>query len=172
MRQLAMKERFYNLACDIFPGHLTTVSICRASSVYEGFTQQRPDIPLDLTWLMPDGYNQRILRLETQRNWRQRVNPAGVEPDNHFLVGILPENRWPTQGPEWDRFVGQLGECTGQYIQWIATLSGTSNDIRLGKILVTTKVQLPGSEALANGTTFSIQREDVPLTSPLTVVSI
>lgn len=149
-----------NLAEDLHVGTLTMISVCRPSWFEELLLMSdrkviRLNIPDNFTRPQPQHGNLLVLGME-----RTQASPTLSIGGEAFC--ILPEELWPAVDSQFDDFVGSLRSCMGQQIRWQATVSGTAEDSRLGKIIV----QYESNSGLRR---FAIAREDAPVSRKISV---
>jgi hypothetical protein len=81
--------------------------------------------------VFPRPQDSNLLVLEMSR---AKIEPSAINLGSALLV--LPQVFWPANDERFDDFFGSLRSLMGQKIIWQATISGTTVDPRLGRIVV------------------------------------
>lgn len=153
------------LVCDlsdgIHVGTLTSVAICEPWRLEEVFLLgERDDILLKVNNALL-GEDGRSIVKPAEGNLlvlhMQRTNSQVLEnPLEGEMICILQQKYWPADDERFDHFFGALRACVGRPFTWQATISGTKDDPRLGKIVC----QCPSPIYPGRKNTFDIAREE------------
>lgn len=149
-----------DLSDDLYEGTLTAIAMSTPSWFEELQILAERDV-IDLVTPpntpKPEGSTLLVLRLER----------TSIKANNDWeygeCFGILPEPQWPANDSRFDDFVGGLRSLVGTTIRWQATVSGTQDDPRLGRIIVQYETGSMGDRRI------ELTREDAPVSRKVSV---